>query len=147
MTGDFESKLVEDVEARGFSSVWVFDDEEGLPDFAYTVGLSFSCRHPELVVVGLPYRASVGILHEAAGRAVEGTELRVGDRVQDVALGFDVLIGSVDRGFMEANMRQAAGFAGGSSRGARQILWPDRRGIFPGEPGFDSRLAGRQDLR
>lgn len=147
VTGDFESNLVEDVQARGFSSVWVFDDEGSLPDFAYTVGLSVSCQHPELVVVGLPYRVSLGILHEAASRAVDGTELQVGDRVQGVAQGFDVLIGPVDHEFREANMRQAAVLAGGSSRGARQILWPDRRGIFPGEPGFDSSLVGRQDLR
>ncbi len=28
-----------------------------------------------------------------------------------------------------------------------QLLWPDERGLFPGEPGCDSLTESRQDLR
>ncbi|MBO0607552.1 DUF4262 domain-containing protein [Myceligenerans salitolerans] len=66
---------------------------------------------------------------------------------QGVLDGFDVLIGSVDQEYVEANLPQALKFAGEFSRGARQVLWPDGHGVFPGEPSFDSRLTGRQDLR
>ncbi|MGI5186855.1 DUF4262 domain-containing protein [Promicromonospora sp. CA-289599] len=146
MTSEVELKLVHDVEKHGFSVLWVFDDEGDAPDFAYTVGLTVSISHPEFVVAGLPHGVSTQILTEVAGRVVDGLVVHEGDRLAGVLENFDVLIAGVQQAFIRDNMRHATEFAGKSSLSALQILWPDRAGLFPTEPSFDTRLAGRQVL-
>lgn len=146
MASEVELKLARDVEKYGFSVLWVFDDEGNAPDFAYTVGLTVSLGHPEFVVAGLPQGVSTQILTEVAGRVVDGSVVHEGDRLTGVLENFDVLVDGVEMAFIRDNMRHATALAGESNLSALQILWPDRAGIFPTEPSFDTRLAGRQAL-
>ena len=144
---DLTAKLTDDVARRGFGVLWVFDEEGDAPDFAYTVGLWESCRHPEFVVVGLPQEASMHVMSQISRMVIAGERFSEGNRVRNVLERFDILIGPVDPKFIHDNMGQSVRFSGEPGLVAQQVLWPDRSGTFPSEVGFDPRLARRQNLR
>lgn len=57
---------------------WAIQYVSGPQPWAYTVGLSLSFAHPELVVTGLDYRASGDLLNELGEQARGGDRLRPG---------------------------------------------------------------------
>ena len=103
------------------------------PAFAYTVGLT-RYDHPELLVFGLPDRASAALLNRLGERARSG--LRIGDgtlfaagaagpralRVVTHPYPADVLLTAVRRY--------------GPRVRALQVLVADENDVFPGEIGF-----------
>ena len=111
----------------------------GDPDvpFAYTVGLTVAGL-PELVVSGMPVGLAHEILNVAARRSTV-TEFRPGQVVEDIA-PFRVRV--VNAPGAEVNMARYL-FSRAAVR-ALQLVWPDKGGAFPGDPGWS--LSGAQPV-
>lgn len=102
-------------------------DEPG-PGFAYTVGLTANGR-PELVVSGLGYEQGGAILNAAARRHL-ADELRPGMVVEGIAsVPFTVVAAPHAEIGMVRNLY-------GDRAEAVQLVWPDRGGNYPGDPGW-----------
>ena len=71
----FDAKLVGDVREYGWHCVLVGAEGEADPPFAYTVGLTHTYGHPELVLVG-PWQFAHGILGAAVELVDDGARLR-----------------------------------------------------------------------
>ena len=64
---------------------------EAPPGWAYTIGLSEMCGHPELVVVGLDEAESAEVLDAAAARVVAGGRLAAGGSLRLMGHDFGVV--------------------------------------------------------
>lgn len=106
---------------------WVHDD----PTFAYTIGLSHHGL-PELIVVGMPYQQSGVTLNLIAAWMYRNGAFKPGDIDIDIFTA-PTKFGSVSPAEMEKRM---TAFGPKRHGNALQVLWPDRRGIFPDEPGY-----------
>lgn len=120
-------------------------DEASQPAFAYTVGLHKSFHAPELIVVGLTHQAMGGILNELGERIKAGETLPLGEDVSGILEGYPVRLRQVQD---PESYREHVGYALWFNKGydfpLLQVLWPDRRGRFPGDPDADPAIAELQ---
>jgi hypothetical protein len=120
---------------------WSLTATEG---FAYTTGLTGG-DHPEILIAGLdPYTA-----HDVATAAVrrirDGVPLKPGCHYPGIVSSFLVEVRELDledRGRFPRNITTAHY---GRKVPAVQLVYPDKDGRFPGEPGCSLHVTGVQD--
>jgi len=115
------------------------------PPFAYTVGLTKSFGHPELIVVGQKPALMKFMLNECAERVKSGARLKAGTRLDGVIEGFEVEVRAVEPQLLRF-LGYARWFYGGTHFQALQVVWPDFEGRFPGDPTVEDRATQRQQL-
>ena len=138
----FDEKLVADVRAYGWHCVLVGDgtENEGHPfyqaSFAYTVGLTYTYGHPELVLVGR-WQYAHGILGAAVELVHEGARLAPGDESDEVLEGYPVRFGAVADDRRRELLTHAGWLYGDRPFAALQVILPDGAGRMPDDPGYD----------
>ncbi|GLW13207.1 hypothetical protein Misp01_83350 [Microtetraspora sp. NBRC 13810] len=142
-----QSKIQEDVAARGWSWIWVFDPDEKSSPFAYTIGFGTTFGHPEVVVAGLPEGTSEGVLSAVHAELENGAVFSDGDVSDEVLEAFKVRFRVVPVDLLPGSLGQAVEFYGGRNFEAVQLYWPDRDGNFPGDEDASAWLNERQSLR
>ncbi len=109
-------------------AVFGTDDDPCAP-FVYTVGLTVAGL-PELIIAGLPDQTAGWLLNTAAKRSL-GVEIKAGDVIDDIAT---VPFRVIDAPSAEVNL--ARHLYGLSRVTALQLVWPDDKGHYPGDPGW-----------
>ena len=113
---------------------------------AYTVGLWRSVGHPELAVAGLEPPVAAQLLHLLAAEVARGARFAPGDRPVGFPPGVAFQFRGIDARTAADCLRLAARFHRPGGFAALQTVWPDLDGRFPGEPGCDPQVDGRQFL-
>ncbi len=125
------------IRRHGWAITAVFGGEEH-PPFAYTVGLSGFGGHPELIITGLPPESCGRLLNDYGERVRAGERLQAGDFVFDAAAGLPLRLIEVTDS-LQAEMLDANALyrvPGRRPIPALQVVWSDRSGHFPWEPGY-----------
>jgi hypothetical protein len=131
------------MERRGVHIQMVPGDAK-TPAYGYTVGLWRGLGHPEVIMVGMAPETSQEILADVAEYA-HRAPLRAGDRYGIFFDAYDVIFREVsprNREWLKAANEHNAPDA----CPALQMVYPDRRGIFPWEPGFDPSVRSSQPM-
>lgn len=118
------------------------DSPAGEVSLAYTVGLA-DANLPELMVFGLPAQAACVLLADAARMLREG-KLPTDTRIEELA-SLPTIFKEVPPKIAEDFIVQANNRAN-RALPALQMVWPDRAGLFPWEPGADPRFAAAQPM-
>ena len=119
------------------------------PPWTYTVGLWLSSHGPELTMAGLPNEHMTIILNAIADRVADGVSVDVADNIDGICpctLTIRPVHASWRRTSMFLLSDRCFGYALGSRPPYLQVVWPDRRGLYPGDPGFQARYEGRQPM-
>lgn len=117
------------------------------PAFAYTVGLFRNYGQAELIVLGLRLALMHSMLNTLGERMKAGETLRPEDRQQGVIAGFDVTLREVRaRASFEEHVGYALWFYERAPFPLFQVVWPDREGRFPDDPGAGDGLQRQQPL-
>lgn len=119
---------------------WVHAD----PSFAYTFGL-WNAHLPELIIVGMPFRQAGATLNLIAAAMHGNGPFKVGDIDIDI-FTMPTKFGSVAKAEIDEKMTQTIAHSRAGRGEVLQVLWPDRRGIFPDEPGFSKEFADQKVL-
>lgn len=105
---------------------------------AYTVGL-MAKDLPELVVYGIPLETAFGILNDAAELLIKG-ELKL-DTPQHSLSNYPVIFKQVEQDLIKDIFGLVRTFsADGKTANLWQLVWPDTKGLFPWDSGFDESL-------
>src|SRR5215207_3230755 len=129
------------------------DTDPPTPAYAYTIGLPALLGFPEIVVFGLTPVAANGLCGLVIDALRGGTEIPIG--VELVGLldnELRCLFAPVDVAAHEATFGTGLAWYRGEPFDAVQMLYPDRNGFMPYEPGYEQRLRlaqpviGRIDL-
>lgn len=141
---DNDRNLVSDVEERGWS-VCIIGDAPDQPAWAFSVGMWHTLRTPDLAMFGLrPLDMGKWI-------NLAGEQIRLGrrfglDKPQDGILnGFPVELRLADGSWYGDLFGYGLWFYQGWFPLA-QIIWPDRQGLFPWEPGCGERCRNQPAL-
>ncbi|WP_221090505.1 DUF4262 domain-containing protein [Deinococcus aquaedulcis] len=126
--------MLADVRACGWHVVMVPEDAEG-PALAYTVGLTQTFRHPELILFGLPLPTMQAILNLAAALIREGQRFPAGTHSKQLLEQTEVRFEQVNARHHDEFLGMARRSTGKVPFAALQIIWPNRAGQFPG-PGL-----------
>jgi hypothetical protein len=117
------------------------------PPYAYTIGFPATFGFPDVLVFGLTPVATNGLVELVADLLRGGTEIPIG--VELVGL-FDNDLRSVfapiDLHLWGHLVTVATAWYRGAPHEMVQLLWPDRNGFLPTEPGFDQRVVAAQPV-
>jgi Domain of unknown function (DUF4262) len=138
------------IERFGWTAMYVLE-EETVPGWGYTIGLSGRFEHPEFVVVGLGDAGTMALLETLANRVTNGERFDGGaELVLELRGGGRFRLAPVhpshwdtDRFNMWWNYYGVLGEPR-PQRSALQIQWPDAQGRFPGDRELDRRVRRRQ---
>ena len=124
------------------------DIDPPVPPYAYTIGFPAAFGFPDIVVFGLTPVAIRGLIDLVADLLRGGTEIPIG--VELVGL-FDndlrcVFAPDRPRPSGAGWCRSRPPGTGMPTHQMVQLLWPDRNGFLPTEPGFDRRVVAAQPV-
>lgn len=148
ITDDGEGFIRRCVEEFGWAIQLVAEGESPAEHaFAYTIGLEHSFGHPELIILGLPQPVMKDVLNEVGGRIKAGARFSPGDRLDDVLERYPVLLREVrSPDSFKEHVGYALWFYAGRPFRLLQVVWPDKEGRFPGQPGAADSLRDLQPL-
>lgn len=152
------AKIRDDVGRDGFSRVGVgpFPNERGQGhpyNLVYTVGLSHTNPVCADVIIFGPYRLPIlmNIVWDVARSMLrEGARYQAGSSQTVVAQGqtypSPFFFASVEQRYMHAYPKAAVDYYASTAFPLMQIVWPDTRGLWPWQAGFEEQFAGTQPL-
>jgi hypothetical protein len=138
-----ERKCIEDIEKFGLS-IWQISPGEGDDGFSYTVGLFGRHGHPEIVVFGQKPAWQAAMLNLLAEDIQAGKSFGEGALYSDLLPGYQCRFKRVDAiesyrdylgwdlWYYETVKQLDTPFF------ALQLIWPDKNGVFPDSPGYNS---------
>jgi hypothetical protein len=118
--------------------------EAGKPGFSYTTGFALNAQQPELMIFSTDDAVAHEMFWVLYRRAQSGRALAVGRRTSDVFSNLPAYAFPVAPGQHAAYLGWSRWFYRGDGFPCLQIVWPDRAGLFPWEPGFDEAFASDQ---
>ncbi|MGW1768255.1 DUF4262 domain-containing protein [Streptomyces sp. NPDC002073] len=135
---------VDVIDRHGWQVSMVPADDEG-PGWAYTVGLWHRLRMPEVAMFGLDIPLMQAVLNDLGRQAVEGQPLEAGQERHDVA-SVPVVLRAVDYRWYRAFFGTAIGYYRKPPFPVLQVVWPNRDGVFPWQPGGEGLLSRQPRL-
>jgi hypothetical protein len=123
------------------------DTEPPVPGYSYTIGFPAAFGFAEVLVFGLTPIAAKGLFDLVADLLTSGTEIPVGVELTGL---FDndlrCLFAPIDLEQWGDLTTTATAWYRGAGYEVVQLLWPDRNGFLPTEPGFDQRVRSAQPV-
>src|ERR1700761_410105 len=125
----------DDIRTFGWSVSAVMGDAIA-PPWAYTIGLWLGFQGPELTMFGLPVEHMTIILNAIGERVAQGAVIEAGDVIDGIC-PCPLSLRPVRAGWHSTSLFAVSDRYHGYVRPpVLQVAWPDRRGRFPGDPGF-----------
>lgn len=140
--------VAEHVKKFGWHVVKVLGDAQH-PSFAYTVGLTATFEHPELVIFGLNDDLDFmhQILNQTGERVAKGERFPHGAKKRDILPGYTCPFSRFPRAAFEEHLGQAIAHFGGADRfEAVQCIWPDPKKRLPWDPRVMPPVLARQPV-
>jgi hypothetical protein len=116
------------------------------PDFAYSVGLYHSFRHPELIMFGLRSDTMHRLINAVGERVRRGAGFRAGQLSDEFLEGFDVTFRAVPAYQLPGHFGWAIAFYRGQPFPALQVIYPDRKGRWPWTEAAEDDFRERQPV-
>lgn len=130
---------------HGWAVSGVYDEDQA-PPWAYSVGMWLTCQSAELVICGIPAKHAAAIINAIGSRIADGDEIGAGDVLSDVCPA-PLAIRQVDLSWRTTSLFAASDeFYGFVRPPYLQVVWADKNGRFPWEPGFQSGFQRMQPL-
>ena len=116
------------------------------PSWAYSIGIWHTFRGPEFSIFGLSLYNMAAIINVLGRRIAGGGAITPGDEIDDVSR-CPFVIRPVHESWRATSLFAVSNTIYGYLRPAcLQIVWPDLKGRWPWERGFDTRFASRQPM-
>ena len=131
---DYEQRLLENIARFGWQATHVFSEEDGEPEFSYTVGLHQSFGFPELILIGLPSKIAHSVLNIAAKAADAGTPLNLEEPTDALFEGYPAVFVEVPRSCYAEYVGSCPWYYQGENFPLYQVVWPSSDGKFPWHP-------------
>ena len=133
-----EDIVLDNVVEHGWHVMLVSGDEDSY-GFAYSIGLSHTHGQPELVCFGLDLDVMHSMINAVGERIANGLQIADGDRIAGVIEGYDCILKRMQSSKFGEYLGYARWFYEGDDFEALQVVWPDKGGRFPWDPGYSGR--------
>jgi uncharacterized protein DUF4262 len=143
--GDADRDLI-GVVARHGTAVMKVSSPEGMPEWAYTIGLHHHFAHPEVVVFGLAGERAQRLLNDVRDRVRAGARFEAGTETDLLLEGLPCAFREVLADWHHPFLGRMDWFYRGQYAPTVQLFWPDRERRFPWDPRFDRRFEFTQPL-
>ena len=127
------AKMRSDVQAYGWHclSVHPREGEDGA-HFTYTIGLTETLQHPEIMIFGLSNKVSHGILTDCVQMIRNGAAFQPNVEYADVVGGdYKVVFKQVRKECLPEYFGAAVRYYEGKGFSGLVMFWPDKASLFP----------------
>jgi len=139
---EHEQEFVADVREHGWFNTGVLAEDD-LPGFSYTTGFWLSARLPEAIIFSTKNAVAHDLFWDMYRQGKAGMTYPVSVRTDLVFANLPAYLFPVAKKHYHEHLGWSRWFYGGDDFPCLQIVWPDPKGVFPWEQGFDERF--RQD--
>ncbi len=137
-------RVNEKLEALVRSRGWAVVTVSGSPGFSYSVGLA-ERELPEIIVFGVGTEQGPKIVGDYARSVIERGPMAINSALEGVIDGFRAVLRRLTSPEAEQYLK-AAWVRSAGAMTAMQMVWPDPKGNFPWEGGFDASFLSFQPL-
>lgn len=114
------------------------------PAFSYSTGMWFTAQQPEHIILGFSPEIAHAVLWNAYREGTKGSPLEVGRPTDALFEEIPVYVFDVDQERYREFLGWSIWFYRGIEFPTRQLVWPDKQGVFPWQEGFDESMRGFQ---
>jgi len=140
---EHERNFVSKIREHGWFNTRILAEAED-PGFSFTTGFWVNTSQPELIIFSLRDGLAHDVLWDLFREAKAGVALAVGKRTDQVFANLPAYVFPMAKRHYREHLGWSRWFYGGDKFPCLQIVWPDREGLFPWEPGFDPAFANDQ---
>jgi hypothetical protein len=127
-------------------SVIKIESTEYLPSFAYSVGLTETFNHPEIICFGLSTELMHQLINDVAEIIREEGKLDLNKEYSNVFENSRAKFLQIDKKNIEDYFGVAIKYFGTTKINGLQLIWTDRNNKFPWENGFEEEFRFKQPL-
>lgn len=131
----YHKSVEENIRKHGYHSTFVAAQET--PSFCYTTGLHKNYHIPELFISSLPPNLSFGIIHNYLEKFKETESIPLNKKLDDLIDRFQVYLIEVTIEKLSEYALSSIKYYNGHEFQSLQLIYPDTKGLFPGEIGYD----------
>jgi hypothetical protein len=141
-----EQRVIDDVRRHGWHVVGIEDDPEG-PGFAYSVGMSHTLNHPEIIVFGMNNAETIMRIINGIGEEVrKGTKFQDWHESDQVLDGYSCMFRTVPSEVYQDYLGFAMWFYRPDPFPVLQCVWPDKHHRYPWHPDCHPGFRQRQPI-
>ena len=115
---------------------------DGQPSFTYTTGFWLTLKAPEIITFAL--KGGHDLAWNLFRDLKDGAVLPVGRPVANVLEDFSVYFFPMAERKYSGYLNWSRWFYNGTAFPCLQMVWPDKKGLFPWQDGFDEAFRGDQ---
>lgn len=116
------------------------------PSFAYSIGLTQTYNHPELICFGLPNDLGHEIINDVSEIIRKGETIETGKIYTEIFKDSRAVFLKVDKRNIDDYFGVALNYYGDNNFDALQIVWTDRNDNLPWEDNFEEEFSFMQPL-
>jgi hypothetical protein len=140
---DEERVFLAKIREHGWFRTEILADEEG-PGFSFTSGLWATTGRPEIMTFSLKGEVAHRLFWNLFERAQTGEHLPVGVPIADVLTHHAVTVFPIAQRHDRDYLGWSSWFYRHRDFPCLQLVWPDRQGLFPWQPGFNEEFRDDQ---
>lgn len=141
-----DRRVIRDIQSHGCHVVSVFDPEDSMPTFSYSIGMAESANAPDAIVIGLGPKLGLSLINRYCRKVMEGVQFRRGVKYEGFLDDFSVL-------FEPLRAERHAEYTLGCARHYKeqpysvvQMIWPSTSGVWPWESKASTWLVANQPM-
>lgn len=142
---EVEKRLIKTVEKVGWQ-VSMIESDGYSPSFAYTVGLTKTFNHPEIIMIGLDVKIMGEILNIGGDLIKEGKRFELNKVYSDFLNGYDCKFVEVHKDYYSDYLGYSIWFNKGKDFRCYQLVWPNSEGKYPSDLEKGSDFQYKQPL-
>jgi hypothetical protein len=135
-----DARVAKDIREYGCHVISVFDPEERLPTFSYSIGIQETTGAPELIVLGLRPALGHALVNAYCRKVRAGERFERGTRYAGFLDGFEVYLEPVPPKRAAEYLLGCERHYAGRPYAVVQLVYPSTRGAWPwrksASPGF-----------
>ena len=138
--------VLRDIEEQGVHLVHVEPEEGEGPAYSYTVGLTHTYGHPEVLVIGLSGEVAQELLDVVSDQVAGGLKLEGGRLHDGVVDGYPVVCLPLNGAAIDGYLGVALWAYQNEEFDAVQLVYPDKMGRWPWTEGTQKAFVSNQPV-
>lgn len=126
--------------------VIMVDSTNYSPSFAYSIGLTKTYNHPEIICFGLPNDLSHEIINDVAELVKNGEIIESRKNYSNIFINSRAMFLEIDKRNISDYFGAGLNYYDNEEFNALQLVWTDRNDKFPWEENFEEEFLYRQPL-
>lgn len=140
-----DRKILADIKRVGWAVMGI-THEGDMPTFSFSVGMYEALGTPEIMMMGLNPKMATNFINLIGEKIKKGERFEAGQTYDSLAEGFKTAFVNMERRHYKGYLGYAGWYYGDWDFPTMQCVWPDKKGVFPWEEGFEPRFFAFQRI-